>query len=252
MKKKSSYKGFSLAEILMAMGILSIGILFIAAVFPAGLYLTTISTERTIASVVADEAFAKVNLYAPNFSLPPVNECIFFPQAALTPSVWDMNEFTYPSSSNINTSSKTYCWSAIWRRLPDDTTERNVQVTVFISRKAGASTNYYRYNPMVNWLNGNYGRWPAPVPVEITGSAGNQITINPDYINFLTDNCSVIDSGTGLLYRVLSHDPAEPAIVNLDRMYVASKNPPKVWVVPPPVGGGRAPCIAVFQKIIRF
>ena len=48
----------------MAVGIMAVGMVFIAGVFPVGIHFTTIATERTIAAVVADEAFAKIKLYA--------------------------------------------------------------------------------------------------------------------------------------------------------------------------------------------
>ena len=56
--------GFSLTEVLISIGVLAIGMIFVAGVFPVGIYFNTLSTERTIAAVVADEAFAKVRLYA--------------------------------------------------------------------------------------------------------------------------------------------------------------------------------------------
>ena len=63
--KTTNYElgGFSLAETLIALGILAVGMLFIAGVFPVAIRLTTISAERTTAAVVAEEAFAKVQLY---------------------------------------------------------------------------------------------------------------------------------------------------------------------------------------------
>ena len=41
--------GFSLTEVLLAVGILAVGMLFIASVFPVSIYFTTVATERTIA-----------------------------------------------------------------------------------------------------------------------------------------------------------------------------------------------------------
>ena len=64
MAKLCKNRGFSLTEVLIAVGILAVGMIFIAGVFPAGIYLTTIATERTIAAVAADEAFAKIKIYA--------------------------------------------------------------------------------------------------------------------------------------------------------------------------------------------
>ena len=57
-------KGFSLTEILISIGILAVGILLVAGVFPVALHFATETTERTIATAVADEAFAKIQLYA--------------------------------------------------------------------------------------------------------------------------------------------------------------------------------------------
>ena len=44
----------------MAVGLLAVGMLFIAGFFPVGIHLTTVATERTMAPIVADEAFAKI------------------------------------------------------------------------------------------------------------------------------------------------------------------------------------------------
>ena len=55
--------GFSLTEMLIATGIMAIGLVLVALIFPVGVKLTTLTTEKTIAAVVADEAFAKIQLY---------------------------------------------------------------------------------------------------------------------------------------------------------------------------------------------
>ena len=56
--------GFSLTEVLIAMAILTTGMVFIAGIFPAAIHLSTISAERVNASLAAEEAFAKIQLYA--------------------------------------------------------------------------------------------------------------------------------------------------------------------------------------------
>ena len=48
---------------LIATGIMAIGLVMVATIFPVGVKLTSMSTERTIGAVVADEAFAKIQLY---------------------------------------------------------------------------------------------------------------------------------------------------------------------------------------------
>lgn len=55
--------GFSLTEMLIATGIMTVGLVMIATIFPVGVKLTSMSAERSIAAVAADEAFAKVRLY---------------------------------------------------------------------------------------------------------------------------------------------------------------------------------------------
>jgi prepilin-type N-terminal cleavage/methylation domain-containing protein len=258
-------KGFSLAEVLMSLGILSIGMLLIAAIFPAGVYFATISTERTIAAVVADEAFAKIKIYGndPNVDFEPLTdlgvECSIFPSSNLMLAQWSEDEFLYPSDPDPDLD-KFYCWSAIWRRLPTDPTGENVQVTVFVSRKAGAAALYYHLNPSTNEFD-ETNPFPAPVLVEISVGAGNRITITENVRcsleearTFLTEGCTIVDGLTGFLYRVLRRDDANPDVVYLDKDFfdLDSDGKSDVWVVPHPVGGGRPPCIAVYQKVIRF
>lgn len=55
--------GFSLTEMLIATAIMTVGLVMIATIFPVGVRLTGFSAERSVAAVVADEAFAKVQLY---------------------------------------------------------------------------------------------------------------------------------------------------------------------------------------------
>lgn len=55
-------RAFSLAEIMIAIGILGIGMLMVAATFPVGLDQSRIVTEQSIAPNVANEAFARLEL----------------------------------------------------------------------------------------------------------------------------------------------------------------------------------------------
>ena len=249
--------GFSLTEVLLAIGVLTVGMIFIAGVFPVAIHFTTIATERTTAAIVADEAFAKVRLYAIGDSNTAIdddidlsniepNELKDFNDSDIFPATTDIdaNEFTYPSDTNIDISKKQYFWSALCRRINDSSV---VQVTVFVSRRTSPNLQYRKPPLGVGTIG-----YPMPVKVNVTGTAGNnELTITGDK-TFINDGYIIVDNQAGRIYRVLERyaDPNDDTIL-LDKAWDSKSDSP-VWVVPPPVNGGRYPCIAVYQKLIRF
>ncbi|MHC4727977.1 MAG: type IV pilus modification PilV family protein [Planctomycetota bacterium] len=241
MRNTQQYKGFSLTEVLLAVGTLAIGMIFVGGTFLTGIHFATISTERTIAAVAADEAFAKISLFGVNLTDPNlvVDQLTSF--EAL--NTIDAEEFTYPSITSLPR--KQYYWSALCRQVGSDPTNRLVQVTVFVSRKVGNSTTYP----------GDAQR-PMPIKVDVSTITGagneNKLTINAASEQmFINGGSTIADNQTGQLYRVLQRDSVAPNIILLDRAWLGGASN-SVWVVPPPVGGGRYPCIAVYQKVIRF
>lgn len=240
MKNKRQNKGFSLTEVLLAVGTLAIGMIFIGGTFLTGIHFATIATERTIAAVAADEAFSKIRLYGLNLTDPNLVVDQLTPFEAL--STIAAEEFAYPSITRL--AEKQYYWSALCRHVGSDPANRLVQVTVFVSRKVGNNTTYP-----------GGALWPVPVKVgvsTVTG-AGNENKLTIDLTNemFINGGSTIADNHTGQLYRVLERDPAAPNIIVLDRAWLVGSSD-SVWVVPPPVGGGRYPCIAIYQKVIRF
>ena len=250
-KSQSSNNGFSLTECLLAIGTLAVGMLFIAGVFPVGIHFTTVATERTIAAVVADEAFAKIRLYgvadfnSPPWPLPnPVASCLDF--SIVSFGAVNPYEFAYPSDPNMDISRKQYYWSALCRLTepysgPTDP-RRLVQVTVFVCRKVGSGSTYQGW--AINW--------PVPVPVGVSvGHGPDTLQIEPGKVAFINDGYTIVDNQTGRIYRVLERDADAPNTIILDRPW---RGGPAglVWVVPPPISGGKRPCIAVYQRVIRF
>ena len=220
-RNPKSARGFSLTEVLIAIGILAVGMLFIAGAFPVSIHFTTVATERTIAPIVADEAFAKIKLYGISYI-----------------STAPYAEFAYPSTPTADPNSKQYWWSAIFQNI--DTND--VRVTVFVSRKVGATATY------PNPPNPDSPR-PVAVNVGVSGTAGNydiSITGNKTWIN---DGCTIVDDFPGQIYRVLERYPSNDTFIKLDRPWQGGSS---VWVVPPPVNGGRYPCIGVYQKVMSF
>jgi hypothetical protein len=254
MKANRKHKGFSLAEVLLAIGTLAVGVLFVAGVFPVGVHLTTVAMERTIAAIAADEAFAKVKLY--NFAsgidfnkLQAATELMDF-NDVLIGSI-DPCEFTYPST-DVPVEQKHYYWTALCRHIEG----RLVQVTVFVCRKASPNLKYYdadddKREGVVDW--------PQPVRVAVRkGQNDNELEIVktggidiPDERPFINDGYMIVDDKTGRIYRVLARYAQPDNTILLDRNWESS-TADYVWVVPPPVGGGRWPCIGVYQKVIRF
>ena len=236
--KLRTKKGFSLIEVLLAIGTLAIGMIFVGGVFPVAIHFTTIATERTIAAVAADEAFAKIRLYGINLADPNLRIDSQVPFEDVTFPFINPDEFFYPST-NVHSSKKQYCWSALCRRIPFST---DVQVTVLVSRKIGAGTNYV----------GGRGR-PIPWPVSVSGTLrADELVIEPGKKTFINDGYTIVDNRTGEIYRVLErYASPNDAVILLDRDWEGGLSG-FVWVVPPPSGGGRYPCVAVYQKVIKF
>jgi Tfp pilus assembly protein PilV len=244
MNNELKESGFSLTEVLLAVATLAIGMLFIAGTFLAGIYLTTVAAERTTAAVVADEAFAKIKLYGINLADPnlaPVWLSRFEDVAARRPV--PAEEFAYPSNQ-ADISERQYYWSAVCRRLNPNPVSRLVQVTVFVSRRTASAALYQ----------GGAGR-PVPMRVNIFIMRGsNMLRPGGSNIEWINDGCTIVDHLTGQIYRVLQRNPNVPPLgttIELDRPWEGSLGV-SVWVVPPPIGSGKDPCIAVYQKVMRF
>lgn len=241
MTKNVQHRGFSLVEVLLAVATLAIGMIFIGGTFFTAIHFTTLATERTIAAVVADEAFAKIRLYGINLSDPNMATDRLTRFETLNPIPSD--EFLYPSTKTLG--EKQYCWSALCRSAASGSGNRLVQVTVFVSRKVGSSTTYP----------GGATR-PATVQVAVAAvaGAGNQnklAIVTPADQAFIDGGSTIVDNRTGAMYRVTQRDPAAPDTIVLDRVWQGAATD-SVWVVAPPVGGGRYPCIAIYQKLVSF
>ncbi len=251
----------------MSVGILAVGMIFIAGVFPVSIYFTTTAAERTEAAVIADEAFAKIRLYDVNLALlstVPITDSVDFNDVSgIAPLSISLDEFAYPSTNtNPNPAQKQYYWSALCRRVDPNTSL--VQVTVFISRRIGAGRVYwdrdYTSSPPPPDPAGSF--YPIPIAVEVSQIGPDRLLIidnfndGVDERTFINDGYTIVDNETGQIYRVLERDADNPDTIVLDRSWQgAAIAPPTggwVWVVPPPVNGGRYPCIGVFQKVIRF
>jgi len=98
--------------------------------------------------------------------------------------------------------------------------------------------------------------WPGPVKVQVDVTTRSDelriVFTNAKEKTFFNDGCRIVDNATGRVYRVMErYAPPDDDTILLDGDWlVGSDN--NVWVVPPPTGAGRYPCIAIYQKEIRF
>ena len=250
MGKSRRYSGFSLVEVLLAVGTLAIGMIFIGGTFLVGIHFSGVSAERTTAVIVANEAFSKIKIFGVDMSDPnlAIDQQRPFPDEVKPRFVLrpiDPNEFAYPSTRTL--AEKRYFWSALCRRDPNDP-GRTLQVTVFVSRKIGAGTVY----------EGPAGPIDRPVAMPVSVSkvsvdpAPPVLAIEPGKERWISPGYSIVEDSTGAIYRVVSNGVG-PDEINLDPVkpwpWAGSR---VVWVVPPPIGRGKGPCIEVYQTKITF
>ena len=256
MHKSRRQFGFSLIETMLAAGILGVGLVLIAMVFPVGIKLTGTVTERSIGAIAADEAFAKIQMYGlPDLSVWPVTDPWNFPHTESVDYLWllrvkyqefeilrDWPEFFYPSIETQGVQ-RHYHWSALCRAV----SENQVQVTVFVSRRAAPHIRYY------GWDGGEITAghdWPSPVPVPVDVASARELIIAPEDSELFSNDATIVADHDGRIYRVLefkaSNGIRDTLVLN-DDWQPGSQT---VWVVPPGIGSSRNPVVTVRQKVL--
>ncbi|MHC4525502.1 MAG: hypothetical protein ACYSU8_08210, partial [Planctomycetota bacterium] len=177
----------------------------------------------------------------------------------------------YPSTVVPAGQDRNYHWSALCRQVGP----KDVQVTVFVTRKIGAGAQYRAWDPITPAAITN-SPWPMPVPVNVDYYAAQPkelvIKDGPAFNAtesgyFFDDGYTIVDNLTGTIYRILEvrDNIADPqnipdTLVLMEDWqwfgYPLAPAPDEVdrtiWVVPPAVGSSRYPCVGVYQKSIYF
>lgn len=261
MADKLKNNGFSLTEVLMAAGILCIGIMLVATMFPVGIYLTTVASERTMAAIVADQAFAKIQFYGIKDPFHSPNICYdyfsIYNFMGVPVGKIAQDEILYPSvdpALNI----RQYSWSVLCKKLNSDLTDNSYLITVFVSRKTSPNLKYAQnalFDP------DNTVDWPMLIVADVhRGTINNELAIDwgaEEYVN-PPPSTIIIDNASGRIYRVVGR---KDNVFQLDRDWDSdTAEPSKIWFLPSPaiVSGGKLqahgnnPDVEVFQRIIRF
>ena len=262
MYKRQRHFGFSLLETMLAAGILGVGLVLIAMIFPVGIKLTGLATERTLGAIAADEGLAKIQLYGfPEFLDWPVAAPLVFPHTESVDYLTllrrkygdglDVNwpEFLYPSNETQG-DRQHYHWSALCRALNPN----QVQVTVFVTRKAGQATRYYGWHRQTNTITEN-NDWPSPVPVNVDVVDTRQLRlVSTDDSELLSNDATIVTDHDGRIYRVLEFNASngirDTLVLNDDWQPFPESESQTIWVVPPGVGSSRNPVVTVRQAVL--
>ena len=252
-KKRKS--GFTLTEVLISAGILSIGFMLIAGAFPVGIKLTSMATERTIGSITAQEAVAKMKIYglsvAPDTL--PSNQCFDYEAIANLDFKAAPFEQYYPSTNLVDPAEKKYHWSALCRYDP---VENEIQVTVFVSRLGGVGVEYPDPTNPSTTID-----VPKPVMVsDVKTASANSLDLSTASVDttYFSEGSVIVDNRNGNLYTILERtDNGDTAV--LDRDWLPNDATQyDIWVIPSAIKpgttnlGGRWPCVWVFQDTIKF
>ena len=276
MVRRFGNDGFSLTEVLIATGILTVGFVLIAGTFPVGIKLTALATERTIGAVAADEAFAKIQLYGfgsvpsswhPKYWLnsnDPNTACVDY--AYVASSQFWASEFAYPSTDTGD--KKKYYWSAICRHIVET---GDVQVTVFVSRTMGTNASYPHLDldeVPPSWRTAGYPRpvlvkVDVPMPgnldiLDIIVEDDGDIDTNLARAEYVNEGAVLVEAVSGRIMRVLERDGVRVKLAA--DMVLTDKFDGWLWVISPsvqaingtdpkaPAVTGRYPYVGVYQR----
>lgn len=194
------------------------------------------------------------------------------------------DDFAYPSA-DIYPEIKKYHWSALLRYMRynnADLGDDSFQVTVFVTRITGLGLQYPRID-REGLLRDAFNRpvtapFPRPVLLSIepynpaAGLITDEIIISGGALNdpdrrfmAVTDESVLLDDRTGQIMRVIERRKLSPVILEPPVLVLDGKvynsdldgdgevDPNRyAWVIPPAVGGGRYPGIAVYQRVIKL
>ncbi|MEX2216404.1 MAG: prepilin-type N-terminal cleavage/methylation domain-containing protein [Phycisphaeraceae bacterium] len=262
-------RGFSLVEVMIAMGVFAVGFVAVAAMFPAGVILQKQTISDVESQLVARNAAAMVRARKLTFRatagtgidlIPTSGTGVLQTFASISGSLgtrWTIGDRSYPTAQGAVTERR-YYWVPMIRRTKSPASVGDWMVLVFVLRNDPGSdysyTGYAFSTPVVvNASDGN--DVPKVVGVNVVSASGDYFNMGvkkndldpvggngvPDQIrpgDWVADN-------NGVSYQVIEAD--------VNGFRVSSSIPPtiapatvKLWYAPPPPGK-TSPCTRIIQ-----
>lgn len=268
--------GFSLAEVMIAIGILGIGMLMVATTFPVGLDQTRIAMQETMAPLVSDEIYATLNLLLEDHSqrvlvggsrynladlirasatapfADHLTDRIFVPGDSFDLNGWFLGTdpkaqgaptppaTLYPSVLRSPTLAAHYSSALLYRfpKLPDAS---QVEVVAFVARGGLVRLE-------------EIGAEPVPVQPTVIHIPDNPAKgyTGARIARELLPGTSIV-AFDGSRYYVLSTAPTQ-AEVTVDRPFfpgAAATSTLPIWRVAPDASTGASPLIHVYSRNVR-
>jgi type IV pilus modification protein PilV len=138
-KQLRKNEGFSPIEVLIAMGILAIGIMAVVRLFPAGLAFSRQAQEKTVASELAQNSFARMRMSG-------ASNLLGIAQAgSLYGNVAAANALDLGAEGRVDTSNIVDGYAAAIRRVNGSGEQALVRVTYSVDMADGRRENFVTY-----------------------------------------------------------------------------------------------------------
>ncbi len=235
----SRQHGFSLTEVLIALGTLAIGMLFVGGTFVLAVHFSVLTTERTYAAAVLQEAQNKVDL-----ALWYADTTVDANFARL--QLVDPNGYAYPEDEN-GLSNKQYTWSAL---IPKNWIAGDLSQVIFFACRRVDSHRFPDGGDT-----GGTQVWPVPILTTVKGVNNDPNLITSDD-GYLRVGSVFVNDATGIIYHVIGREPTTtPPALRIQPVpnLVEELDGATVWTIPPALGSsGKNPCIGVFSREMRL
>jgi prepilin-type N-terminal cleavage/methylation domain-containing protein len=273
-----SAAGFSLVEVLIAMGIFAVGFVSVAAMFPAGAMLQRETVADVESQLVSRNAAAQVRSHRltfvndtwavaaaskvdlcktsglPTGNLEPLTKIAGVEASTKLATAWKLGDRSYPTAQKTIIDRK-YYWVPFIRRTKTPATDKADWLLVVFVLRRDATLNYAFGTTTITgpeWANMADGPTvPKVVGVVPSSASGSRFNIPNDLFPTPPDGVpdqvrpgDFVADNNGVVYNVVSADATG---FNIAGGIAPTKAPGtlKLWYAPPPIHGVSSPCTRI-------